>query len=225
MTDTTDNNVQTNKHDSVQIVGRTSSHFTRVAVIFATELGVRFDLVPVYDLSSLETGDYEGNPALKIPTLRRGDELLFGTENICRSLAKEAGAPLRIVWPEQLTTAVAQNAQELVWHAMAAQVQLILATYVGKIPVDNGYIVKVRQGYEGALRWLDGNLAVVRETLPAARDLSLLEVTLFCLIEHIVFRPMVALDPYPILRGFANEYAKRASAESTKYRMDRKPSA
>ena len=58
MTGTTDNNVQTNKHDSLQIVGRTSSHFTRVAVIFATELGVRFELVPVYDLSSLETGGH-----------------------------------------------------------------------------------------------------------------------------------------------------------------------
>ena len=223
MTDAIENSLQNNVHFDLQIVGRMSSHFTRVVQIFALELNVRFALVPVYDLSSLEPGDYEGNPALKIPTLRRGDDVLFGTENICRALAAQAGSPLRIVWPEQLTCAVAQNAQELVWHAMAAQVQLILATYVGKIPAENGYILKVRQGHEGALRWLAHNLVSALQSLPTPRNLSLLEVTLFCLVEHLVFRPMVPLEPYPALRRFAAEYATRASAQSTRYRMDRKP--
>lgn len=211
-----------------QLVGRESSHFTRVVRMLALELGITVELLPVYDLTSLDVSQYEGNPALKIPTLRTDQELLFGTENICRGLAEYAeqmGSSVRVVWPEQLRSNVARSAQEIVWHSMAAQVQLILAGYLGKIPNDNPYVMKVRQGYEGSLRWLEEHLASVLELLPTPRDVSLFEVTLFCLLEHIVFRPMVSLEPYPALRQFAVDYAKRPSAQSTPLRMDRRPTA
>ena len=191
--------------------------------MLAYELNVPVHLVPVYDLASLDAAEYAGNPALKIPTLRRGDSLLFGTENICRALAAESASTLRMVFCEELKSTLAKSAQEMIWHAMSAQVQLILATYVGKIPPENGYIAKVREGYEGALRWLEAHLAEVLVTLPSGRDLSLLELTLFCLVEHIAFRPMVALEPYPALRTFSVEFGKRPSAVSTPYRMDRRP--
>lgn len=217
----------------IEIVGRTSSHFTRVVIMLAYELDVPVQLIPVYDLASLEASNYGGNPALKIPTLRCDGALLFGTENICRALALRSTSPLRIVWPEQVGSMRAQCAQEMTWHAMAAQVQLIVATYVGKIPPENGYVAnaregrgreKVREGYEGALRWLEAHVVDVRATLPP-RDLSLLELTLFCLIEHIAFRPMVSLEAYPTLRAFAAEFGQRPSAMRTVYRMDRKPEA
>ena len=211
--------------ETLEIVGRTSSHFTRVVIMLAYELNVPVQLVPVYDLASLDAAEYQGNPALKIPTLRRGDALLFGTENICRALAEYAPSALRILWPEALTSTDAKNAQEMVWHAMSAQVQLILATHVGKIPPENGYIAKVREGFEGALRWLEAHLAEVLASLPTDRDVSLLELTFFCLVEHIVFRPMVSLEPFPALRAFSAEFAKRPSAAATTYRMDRRPTA
>ena len=211
--------------ETLEIVGRTSSHFTRVVIMLAYELNVPVQLVPVYDLASLDAADYAGNPALKIPTLRRGEALLFGTENICRALVAHAPSPLRIIWPEALTAPHAKNAQEMIWHAMSAQVQLILATYVGKIPPENGYIIKVRDSFEGALRWVDEHLAEVLATLPSDRDVSLLELTLFCLLEHIVFRPMVSLEPFAALRAFSAEFAKRPSAGCTTYRMDQKPTA
>lgn len=125
---------------TLTIIGRSSSHFTRVALMTAHELGVGIELVPIHDMARLEATHYAGNPALKLPTLRRADgSLLFGAENICRAIAELAaaqktGSTPPIVWPEDLRSDVSRNAQELVWHAMAAQVQLIVGTFLGKLP-------------------------------------------------------------------------------------------
>lgn len=86
----------------LQIVGRRSSHFTRIARIFAEELGLTYELVPVYDMTERDPAIYAGNPALKLPILRTEVGVVFGTENICRALADRAQGSLQIVWPEQL---------------------------------------------------------------------------------------------------------------------------
>jgi hypothetical protein len=208
----------------LQIVGRSSSHFTRVPLIFAHELSVAFEFVPIYDMTQIDAAAYVGNPALKMPTMRRAGSLLFGAENICRALAELADPPRRIVWPEHLREDLARNAQELVWHGMAAQVQLVFGTSVSKLPVDNLYFVKIRAGFAGALRWLDENLADTLRALPPSRDLSLFEVTLFCLMEHLPFRSTLPTSPYPSLVQFAREFAVKPSAQRTAYRFDTPPS-
>jgi glutathione S-transferase len=205
---------------TVRIIGRGSSLFTRVPLIFAHELAVPFELVPIYDMTDIDPAVYAGNPALKLPTLRRAGSLVFGAENICRALADLADARLRIVWPEQLREDVSRNAQELVWHGMAAQVQLVFGTLVGKLPADNIYFAKGRTGFEGGLRWLDENLAGALRALPSPRDLSLFEVTLFCLVEHLMFRGTLPVAPYPSLVRFTREFAARPSAQRTAYRFD-----
>jgi glutathione S-transferase len=207
----------------VQIIGRSSSSFTRVVLLVAHELGVPFELDVVHDMTKLDAETYAGNPARKLPTLRDGDALVFGAENICRTLAERAGAMDRIVWPEQLRDTVSRNAQELVWHGMAAQVQLIMGTLVAKLPADNLYFTKSREGFVGALAWLDAHVAEVLRALPAARQLSLFEVTLFCLVEHIRFRATLPLDGYPALVDFAAAFATRPSAQRTQYRFDAPP--
>ena len=64
--------------NKVEIIGRQSSHFTRVTRMFAHELGVEVELVPIYDLTEADAAIYAGNPARKIPTLRRaGGALVF----------------------------------------------------------------------------------------------------------------------------------------------------
>lgn len=204
----------------LQISGRSSSHFTRLVLIFAHELGVPFELRPIHDMTVVDPDIYAGNPALKMPTLRRAGSLVFGAENICRTLAEMATARPRIVWPEELRTDIARNAQELVWHGMAAQVQIIFGTLVAGLPADNIYFVKGRQGYEGALRWLDANLASVLDSLPAPRDLSLFEASLFCLVDHIAVRGTVSLDGCPALARFAESFAQRPSAQRTRYHFD-----
>src|SRR4051812_28556888 len=75
---------------TVQIHGRSSSHFTRLTLIFAHELGVAFELVPIHDMTLVDPAVYAGNPALKLPALRRNGSLVLGAENICRTLAELA---------------------------------------------------------------------------------------------------------------------------------------
>ncbi|MDB4961970.1 MAG: hypothetical protein JWP01_1969 [Myxococcales bacterium] len=203
-----------------EILGRSSSLYTRVALIFAHELGVPVELVPIHDMTGFEPAVYGGNPALKLPTLRRGGSQVFGAENICRALADRSDRNLRIVWPEQLREDVSRNAQEMVAHAMAAQVQLVIGIVIGQLPPENIYFVKGRRGFEGALRWLDTNLADALRALPTPRDLSLFEVMLFCLIEHLVFRDTLPITPYPKLAAFAAELSARPWAQATAYKFD-----
>jgi glutathione S-transferase len=207
----------------VQLFGRRSSHFTRVTRIFAEELGVPYEIVPIHDMKQREPGVYADNPALKLPTLRIGDDVIFGTENICRTLAEHAGSANGIVWPEQLRTAVQRNAQELVWHCMAAQVQIVLGTLVGKLPSDNIYFQKALAGFGGALGWLDTHVEQVVASLPPSRKLSLFETTLFCLIEHLHFRQTLPVDQYSGLAKLAATFATRPSALRTPYEVDVRP--
>jgi glutathione S-transferase len=208
----------------LQIVGRSSSLFTRLPLIFAEELGVEYELVPIYDMSELGSELYADNPALKLPILRSGGSTLFGALNICRALAERAStSPAQIVWPEQLRDDLSRNAQELVWHCMAAQVQLVMGTIVGKLPVDNIYFEKARTGLLGSLSWLETNLQDALRALPAERSLSVFEVSLFCLIEHLIFRPTVSVSPYTVLERFARGFCKRSSAQRTVYQFDVAP--
>lgn len=205
-----------------RITGRSSSHYTRLARMFALELGVACEFAPVHDLASLDARDYAGNPALKLPVLSRGDVVVFGAENICRVLAELAPPRRVIVWPEDVRDASGRNAQELVWHAMQAQVQLGFGTQIARLPADSVYFVKAAAGLRNALAWLDETAPSVIQTLPP-HDLSMLEISLFCLVEHLAFRTTVPLAPYARLTGFTREFGRRASARDTAYRFDVSP--
>lgn len=208
------------------LIGRSSSHFTRVPRMLALELGIDCAFQPVYDLGSRHTTDYGGNPAMKLPVLRLGDgQVAFGAENVARTLAELAPSRIDLVWTEQLPGLEARNAQELVWHAMAAQVQLVFGTQAAKLPADNLYFAKAADGLANVLAWLEARIEAVLATLPPSRHVSLLELTLFCLIEHLRFRLTVALDAYPTLARFADTFGQRPSAQQTTYRLDTPPAA
>ena len=207
----------------LQIVGRRSSHFTRIARIFAEELGVSYDIVPIYDMTAQAPALYADNPALKLPILRSEDGVVFGTENICRALADRAQKSAEIVWPEQLRADISRNAQEMVWHCMTAQVQIVFGTLVAKLPGDNLYFDKARTGFEGALAWLETHLPDALNALPASRQLSMFEASLFCLIEHLHFRKTVPVEHYSRLEDFRKTFAARPSAQRTPYQFDVAP--
>lgn len=209
--------------NSLQIVGRRSSHFTRIARMFAEELGVSYDLVPIYDMTAQAPSIYADNPALKLPILRIEGETVFGTENICRVLADRAHEFTAIVWPEQLRSNVSRNAQELVWHCMSAQVQIVFGTLVAKLPGDNLYFDKARTGFAGALTWLDTHLPEALNALPASRRWSLFEVSLFCMIEHLHFRQTVPVGHYSKLEAFRKTFSIRPAAQTTSYQFDVAP--
>lgn len=202
-----------------RITGRSSSHYTRMARMFAHELGVACEFAPMHDLASLDARDYAGNPALKLPVLSCGEAVVFGAENICRTLAELAPGRAVILWPEDLCDAPARNAQELVWHAMQAQVQLGFGTQIAGLSPDSIYFVKAAAGLRNALAWLDERAPPIIAALPP-HDLGMLELSLFCLLEHLAFRTTVPLAPYARLGGFARAFGQRASARSTVYRFD-----
>lgn len=207
-------------HDArPRLVGRSSSHFTRLARLFAEELGVACNFAPVHDLASRDPADYAGNPALKLPVLVLPAGPVFGAENICRALAALAPRPHRVVWTEQLPDLRARNAQELVWHGMGAQVQLVFGMQVARLPAENVYFAKAADGLRNALAWLDANLEAVLHGLPP-RDLSMLEASLFCLVEHIAFRDTLPVDAWRHLAAFAQAFRERPAAQRTAYAFD-----
>lgn len=218
--------IDAGRHSAVpiRILGRSSSLFTRVPLIFAEELGIRYELEPIYDMTAMDPKAYGDNPALKLPSLRRGESLLFGSQNICRAVAELSRPAARIAWPEDLCDDLSRNAHELLWHAMAAQVQLVFGTIIGNLPADNVYFAKGRAGFEGSLLWLDRYATRILDALPP-RDLSLFETSLFCLIEHLVFRGTLPVSPYPSLARFSEQFALRPSAQRTRYRFDGAPVA
>lgn len=186
-------------------------------------MGVPITLHVVTDLTCLDPEAYGGNPALKLPTLHVGDGgLLFGTDNICRRLAEIAGrdADPRVVLGHQPTADLVRSAQEVIWHAMSAQVQLVIGMYMAKLELDNLLLAKGMASLHGSLTWLDTRLDELLAALPAGREVSVLEVSLFCLVEHLGFRPTLPVDAFARLRAFATAYGARASAQATAFAFD-----
>jgi len=196
------------------IIGRSSSHFTRVVRIFAAELSVEYTYDIVRDLTSADSSIYGGNPALKIPILKNAHGTWYGAQPICRELQRQSRNNLQIVWPEQLADDLASNAQELVLHSMSTGVSLIMSKIGGSAAHP-----KLDISLDNSLRWLESNVTSVVNNLPA-RDLSFLEVTLFCLLTHLEFREIRKLDDYASLRKFCETFGQRASALATPFRYD-----
>jgi glutathione S-transferase len=200
------------------LIGRSSSSFTRVTRVFAAELGLAYHFRVVPDLASLEPADYGGHPALKLPALEAPEGTWFGSVNICRAFARRASIALRVVWPEALVEPITANAQELTLAAMSTEVALIMSSLGGK--AEGPHAVKMQKSLVDTLTWLDRHVERVLAALPANRDLSYLEVALFCLVTHLEFRSVVPVTPYPALGAFSQRFAERPSAEQTAYRFD-----
>jgi glutathione S-transferase len=203
------------------LVGRSSSHFTRVARIFAHELGVPYELSPVYDIVSVGAGAFADNPTLRVPSLRTETGVWFGTLNVCRELARCATQPRSIVWPEDLTDVTAANAQEIVLETMAAEVTVVMAR-VAKVTPDHPFLAKPVARIDASVAWLDRELPGVLTRLPEG-SLSFLEVTAFCLCTHLGFREVRSIDDCPNLVEFSRAFGARESARCTEYAFDRPP--
>ncbi|MBL8744408.1 MAG: VOC family protein [Myxococcales bacterium] len=202
--------------DKPIIIGRSSSSFTRVTRIVAAELGIDCELLVVHDLMSLDAADYGENPALKLPSLRTEAGTWFGALNVARAHAR--GRPgYRIVWPEDLHEPLLANAQELTLQAMATEVALIIGKVGGT--GETAASTKQRKSLLGTLDWLEANLSAIMARLPP-RDVSFLEVTLYCLIAHLEFREVAPTSGYRALTAFCEQFAERASVRATPYQFD-----
>ena len=202
------------------IIGRQSSHYTRVVRMLAIELGLDCALRPIHDLLSEDPASFGGNPALKLPALRLDDgTLIWGSGNACRALARLVeGGEARVFWPEQARTPLLMNAHELAAHAMAMQVEVVFRELVAKRPPDAASR-KRRASLVGSLAWLDAHLADIQAGFPEG-VLPLFALQLFALLEHLDFRNPMDTSGWPALRDFAERMRARPSAQATPYRFD-----
>lgn len=206
----------------LEIIGRQSSHYTRQVRLLAHELGIEYTLQPIHDLMSEDPAVFAGNPALKLPALRQGDTVIWGSLNTCRWLARQADDGVaRVFWPEQAASALAMNAHEVLAHAMAAQVEVVFHEIVSKRPPDPASR-KRRTSLVESLAWLDRHWDGIRAELPSTK-IAIFDLGLFCLLEHLPFRNPIDLSSMPRLTAFAAAFAARPSAQATPYRFDAPP--
>ena len=200
------------------IVGRSTSHFTRVTRIFAAEARLAFAFQVVPDLRLFAQADYAGNPALKVPILRTPGGEWFGSLNICRELWRRAAQKPRTIWPEDLDAPLLANAQELVVQAMSTEVTLLMSRFFGES--DGPHAAKLLQSLTNSIEWLERHADDVLAKLPLTRDVSYLELTLYCLVRHLPFREALSTEPYTRLNEFCQRYEARPSVKDTPYRVD-----
>lgn len=173
----------------------------------------------VRDLGSLEAKDYGGNPALKVPSLRTPQATWFGALNVCRVLARAAPRKLAIVWPEALAEPLLANMQELVLQAMSTEVGLIMSGS-SSAAAETVHRAKLKKSLENVVAWLEEHVQPALAALPPERDLSYLEVALFCLVSHLEFRKVMVLPPDADLVGFCRDFGARKACLETEYRFD-----
>ncbi|RYZ39940.1 MAG: glutathione S-transferase domain-containing protein [Myxococcaceae bacterium] len=205
--------------DKPVIIGRSSSHFTRIARLFAAELHVDHSFQTVRDLLSTDPADYGGNPALRIPVLKTSRGVWFGALNVSRELWRQSNSRPRVVWPEALDVPLLANMQELTLQAMATEVTLVMEKMAGA-GEGTPHARKLRESLLNMMAWLEQNASAALAALPPERDLSYLEVTLFCLVTHLEFRDVLPTAPYEALNRFCLQFAKRPSASGTAFRFD-----
>ncbi len=202
------------------LVGRSSSHFTRFARIFAIEAECDFEFELLENLASSDIDYYSGNPSLTIPVLLVDGKPLLGSVNICRKFAELSGNRNHYSLPEDfIGRRLLQNSHELVMTGMSTQVTIVFSTLFAGISKDNDLVKKSHARLNGLLAWMNLNLGEVLAQLPAD-GLSTIEAALFCLLEHIEFRSTEGIVIGEDLQKFVTEFGERKSAKSTKYKMD-----
>jgi hypothetical protein len=93
-----------------------------------------------------------------------------------------------------------------------------MGPHIGELPAENIFFAKARAGLEGALGWLDAHLPDVLRSFPQQRSLSLFEVALYCVIDHLEFGPTVSVKGHASLSSFARQFGARPSAQRTAFR-------
>jgi glutathione S-transferase len=201
----------------VTLLGRSSSHFTRTARIFALDLDVPFAFRPLLDIGTTDPAAYADNPALKVPVLIDQAGALFGTENICRELARRSGLRDRVVLRGDVTDRLVANAEEMILHTMQNDVNLLVLSMTS---TGAAAPPKLRRSLENALAYLDAHVDRLVAALPATRVVSFCETALYCVTTHLPFRKVMDVAPYARLGEFCARFGERPSARATEYRFD-----
>ena len=104
----------------MQLVGRHSSLYTRMPLMFADELAVPLEFVPVPDMTRTDVASYAGNPALKLPILKLQGAELYGALNICRAIAAAGSAEVSPLFDSPYMAGVLAKTKESKEYAFYA---------------------------------------------------------------------------------------------------------
>lgn len=185
------------------------------------ELSYAFGVVP--DLSITDPRVYGDHPGLRIPSLRIASTTWFGSLNSCRELIRRSRRQMQVVWPEWAYENegmnIVANAQELTLQAMSTEGSFVMSRFMDE-DRNSLYSKKLYTGLRGMLNWLDQHVDQTLAALPPGRELSFLEVALFCLIEHLEFREVLETTSYKRLQSFRAHFGERSSARATVYQVD-----
>jgi glutathione S-transferase len=199
------------------VIGRSSSHYSRIVRILCLELGVEHSFRPVFDITSLDAVIYGENPALKVPVLIDERGPLFGAENICRELIRRSEKGAKVVLRGDVSERVVANVEELTLHVMASEVSLLMAKMSGDATPASP---KIARSIENSMAHLDEHMDAALDALPKDRLVSFLEFSLFCLLTHLPFRKVLDVTPWTRLGEFASAFGNRESARATEYKFD-----
>ncbi len=203
---------------ALTLVGRHSSHYTRIVSIYATELAVECAFQPVLDIGSTDAHVFGENPLLRVPSLTTPEGTWFGSLNACRELARRSTAGVPLIWPEDHATPLGANAQEITTDAMVSGVVIVTGRLCA-LADDAPSLVKPFARLRGAVAWLEANLDAALAPLPERR-LSFLEVSAFCMLTHLGFRQLLSLEDRPRLTAFCQRFGARPSALASGYYFD-----
>jgi glutathione S-transferase len=209
-------------HAALTLIGRHSSHYTRIVSIYVAELGIECAFQPVFDIGSTDAHVFGENPLLRVPSLTTPEGTWFGSLNACRELARRSSARVPLIWPEGHATPLAANAQEITTDAMITGV-IIVTGRMSALVDDAPSLAKPFARLRGAVAWLEANLDAALAQFPERR-LSFLEVSAFCMLTHLGFRQLLSLEDRPRLSAFCQRFGARPSALASGYYFDQ-PSA
>ena len=140
---------------------RSQQHFAvhAAAALFAEELAVPYEFVPIYDMTALGPEVYAGNPALKLPDPSAERLVLFGALEYlsCHRRTGRAACADRMAGRNALRY-FARRAGTRLARDGCAGADSCSARSSASCPRIISYFTKARAGLEGSLEWLDQHM-------------------------------------------------------------------
>lgn len=197
----------------MKLFGTAPSHFTRKVRVVLQELALPCEMVPIENLMDLGPEHFGQNPLHQIPVLEDGARRLIESDLICEYLLEKHGKPSSpvVFLPrgdrfEQLTRLAVMNG------GMASGVKIMRARRSAIPQFERfAFFQQDQASIEAALRWLEKDLGQ-KIFYDSGVQLSLLDVTLMCFADWVLFREMVPnLNPYPNIARFVAAHRERPS--------------
>jgi glutathione S-transferase len=147
------------------------------------------------------------NPARKVPMLLDGDQVIFDSNVIYRYLAAKFAFPT-LTWAEE-------NQLTLINAVNDSLVELLLCQRSGFDTKDDKLFFKLQhERIQAILPRLDQDVASGKFS-----NWNFVSISLYALIDWMLFRELVDLTPYPALLQYLQQFADQPAVKTTDPRL------